>query len=166
MICASFAAACSSSKEAVVDLCPNILADDVMLESSYFVSGVPLSLKSEKYRVKINEALLDCIKSDDGKLIARIEPEFLVTKGMAYDGEVSFSYYIAAADENKKVIAKKVYEYKSKSALEKGFSVFSDESGVTIDVMAKDKEKYIFYIGLQMNEQQLEYNRSKKSWLN
>jgi len=165
LICAPFVAACSSSKETVVDLCPNILADDSMLESSYFAAGAPASLKNEKYRVKINEALLDCAENE-GKLTARIEPEFLIAKGMAYDGEVSFSYYIAAVDENKKVIAKKVYEYKSKNALEKGFSVFSDNDGVTIDVMAKDKEKYTFYIGLQLNEQQLEYNRSKKSWLN
>ena len=165
LICVPFMAACSSSKKVVVDLCPNILADDSMLESSYFVSGKPAALENEKYRVKINEALLDCVEND-GRLTARIEPEFLVAKGMAYDGEISFSYYIAAADNDKKIIAKKIYEYKSKNTMEKGFSLLSDNNGVTIDVMAKDKEKYTFYIGLQMNEQQLEYNRSKKSWLN
>lgn len=137
-----------------------------MAKASYF-KGDNTNIKNEKYRVEIGEIMLDCkqIDESDNKTLLRLEPEFKVIKGMAFDDNTEFSYFVALIDKDKKIVSKQIHNVKVHSFSNLGYVLIKDDDDVKIEIDGNPYD-YSVYVGLQIDNKQLEYNRSKKLWLN
>ncbi|OPZ77393.1 MAG: hypothetical protein BWY78_01035 [Alphaproteobacteria bacterium ADurb.Bin438] len=113
----------------------------------------------------INDLYYSC-EEDDGKLSVKIAPEFKVIKRMAYKQGESFSYFVAVADKNGGIVSKQTFKITVDKIDEIGFSIIKDNKDVSVDLGSNNKDDYVIYIGLQLNEKQLKNNRSDKLWLN
>lgn len=155
-----FLSGCSSKNKDCPLVAP--LAEAVSL--SEFRQGAPVDLANVLYTVQIVDVSTDCDVDKAGHTIdSSIDIKFRATRAPngAAEGH-TVPYFVVLLGKGGKIVAK--YPYSVEFSFEPGQATadFEDTVDSTVIKLGEGEKYYDYalYVGLQLNKQQLDYNRT------
>lgn len=144
--------------------CPPVRVDNVTATMTKFEDGESRDLSDIEYQVEITGFQGECVFTGE-KVEVLLDVDFRVTSGSsAQAGPISFYYFAAIPQFFPQPEGKKIFEIQTQLAGGATNPVSLTESGVSIEIpVSKDRPAASFdvYLGLQLNDDQLEFNRQR-----
>ena len=162
--------ACSQADEAVIaPKCPNIVIVKDTSELTSFRSGPGRDLTDVALDARIDrfdgECETDLERDRSGTVNVDLQLIFEAVRGPANDTKVgSFSYFVAIANRNGDILAKKVFEtefeFEGNRTRVGGVEELTQEIPLRAGELGED---FDIFIGFQLSPEQLKYNRAKNA---
>lgn len=126
-----------------------------------FRAGPGRDITDIEFQVRLINFRGEC-DFDDGKAEVEFTVDFVVEKGPANrSGEAKFSYFVAIPHFYPNPAGKKIFPVAVKFEGAAARMRYRDEVELDIPITAKQSPlEYPVYVGLQLTQAQLEYNRS------
>ncbi len=161
-------AACQQGPEAPPPECPAIAIVQDASELTLFVPGPGRDLIDVTLEARVSEFGGFCNTDIDddtraGEVEIDLEVLFEATRGPASTSlEATISYFIAITDSNENILARETFDTDLEFEGNRNRIGFVEELSQTIPLRAGEfGEDFKVFIGFQLTEEQLEYNRNK-----
>jgi len=168
----SLVAGCSSSKEVRSPTCPRVLvlADAATLTA--FVPGRGTDVLDVDYEVEIADLLSGCkVDRSDKKnpiLPLAVAPIFVVGRGAANpDGTATFAFFVSVVDRANEIVNKVDFPIALKFDGNRNRVVIrEDDPPVSVNIPlvgTADPFDYEVVVGMQLTQQQLDFNQARRA---
>jgi hypothetical protein len=161
-------AACQRGPERPPPECPEIAIVQDLAELTLFAPGGGRDLTDVTLEARIAEFGGFCntdIDEDDGTGEVEVDLEvlFQATRGPASTARTAnVTYFIAIADRNENILARETFESELEFEGNRNRIAYVEELTQTIPLRdGKVGEDFKIFIGFQLNDEQLKYNRNK-----
>jgi hypothetical protein len=142
--------------------CPPVRVDSATATMTKFNDGASQDLSNVDYQVEIVGFKGECVFTD-GKVEVILDLDFRITSGPAAQaGPISFYYFAAVPQYFPQPSGKKVFEIQSRLTGGATRPMSLTESDVSVEIpLSKERPAASFdvYLGLQLSDDQLEFNR-------
>ena len=144
--------------------CPPVRVDSTTGTLTKFREGAGNDLSGVEYQVKIVGFQGECI-FDKGEVEVVLDVDFEITSGPAAQaGPVSFYYFAAIPQLFPEPSGKKIFEVQRRLAGGAAAPVALRESNIRIQIPLEEAQpaaSFDVYLGLQLSDAQLEFNRRR-----
>lgn len=149
---------CGADK--IVPPCPPVRIDTATAVMTKFKDGAAQDMANMEYRAELVGYKGQCTFKDD-RVELSMDIDFAFEAGPAARGEVKVPYFVAIPQFFPRPEGKRVLEFNANEG-KKGAQRIREANVRTIIPLKKDEPAAAFdvYIGLQLTQQQLEYNRA------
>lgn len=161
-------AACQRGPERPPPECPEIAIVQDLAELTLFVPGPGRDLTDVTLEARIVEFGGFCNTDFDedegtGEVEVDLEVLFQATRGPAStDRTAKVTYFIAIADRNENILARETFDSELEFEGNRNRVAYVEELTQTIPLReGRRGEDFKVFIGFQLNDQQLQYNRNK-----
>lgn len=160
--------ACQRGPEKQAPACPVIAIVQDAAELTLFAPGTGRDLTDVTLEAKVAEFGGFCdtdIDEDEGTGVVDIDLEvlFQATRGPASTSRiVNISYFVAIADRDENVLARKSFDTELEFEGNRNRIAYVEELNQKIPLtVGKFGDDFKVFIGFQLNDEQLKYNRNK-----
>jgi hypothetical protein len=154
----------AACKTTMVPPCPIVRVDSATASLTQFRDGPGREAGDIEYQADIRGFKGQC-QYDDGEVEVSFDVDFAVTGGAAAKGgQATFYYFVAIPQFFPNEDGKRVLSVASKLPAAPGRRETFTESGVRVTIPLKEDQAgaaFDVYVGFQLNNAQLEYNRSR-----
>ncbi|MBL8631255.1 MAG: hypothetical protein JNM81_16595 [Rhodospirillaceae bacterium] len=148
----------------MVPPCPEVRVDSTTARLTQFKEGAGRDITDVQYQAEVLSYQGQCDYRDDGVTV-EMDLAFAIATGAAVKpGPTSIYYFVAIPQMFPKPEAKRVFELKYNLPATPGVRSQVRENGLKVFIPLKKDEpgaSYDVYVGLQLNNEQLNYNRSQ-----
>lgn len=161
---------CSSSNKEV-PVCPSVLVLSEASSMTRFVPGRGTDLLDVDFDAEVTDLLSGCKIEKAGKpgakMTVAVAPILVVSRGAANtDGRADFSYFVSVIDADDRIVNKQefpvgvTFEGNRNTVL-----VREDEEPISVDIPlppGRNPLDYEIIVGMQLTQEQLDYNRKRR----
>ncbi|MBX7199259.1 MAG: hypothetical protein K1X51_07755 [Rhodospirillaceae bacterium] len=150
-------ASCGADK--IVPPCPPVRIDNATAVLTKFKDGAAQDMANMEYRAELVGYKGQCTFKDD-RVELSMDIDFAFEPGPAAGGATKVPYFVAIPQFYPRAEGKRVLEFAAPSG--KGAQRVREANITTVIPLKKDEPaaSYDVYIGLQLTQQQLDYNRA------
>ncbi len=145
--------------------CPAVRVDSTTARLTQFKEGPGRDITDVQYQAEVISYQGQCDYREDGVTV-EMDLDFAIATGAAVQkGEASIYYFVAVPQLFPKPEGKRVFQLKKDLPATPGVRERVRENGIKVFIPLKKDEPgaaYDVYVGLQLNDAQLDYNRSQK----
>lgn len=149
----------------VVPPCPPVRIDSTTAQLTQFKEGPGRDITDVEYQAEIIAYQGECKYSDEGVEV-QMDLDFVIATGAAVKkGPASIYYFAAVPQLFPDPAGKRIFQLRHDLASSPGVRERRQESNIRIFIPLKKDEPgaaYDVYVGLQLNNEQLEYNRAQR----
>ncbi|MBL8644712.1 MAG: hypothetical protein JNK21_12320, partial [Rhodospirillaceae bacterium] len=162
---AAVAAVLSGCVNNQVPPCPSVRVDSTTARLTQFKEGAGRDITDVAYQAEVVAYQGECNYSDDGVSV-NMDLDFAIATGAAVQaGPVSIYYFVAIPQMFPQPAGKRVFVLKHTLPATPGVRSKVRENGIKVFIPLKKDEpgaSYDVYVGLQLDNTQLDYNRSQR----
>lgn len=145
--------------------CPSVRVDSTTARLTQFKEGPGRDITDVEYQAEVIAYQGECQFSDEGVTV-RMDLDFAIASGAAVKGgPASIYYFVAIPQMFPKPEGKRVFQVQYNLPATPGVRNQVREKGISVFIpLQKDEPaaSYDVYVGLQLDNAQLEYNRSQR----
>ncbi|MDX2143984.1 MAG: hypothetical protein SFV19_11560 [Rhodospirillaceae bacterium] len=161
---ALIAVALSACTDNMAPPCPSVRVDSTTAKLTKFKDGPGRDAADVAYQAEVVAYEGECVFSDEGVEV-RMDLDFSVATGPAVTaGRESIFYFVAVPQLFPKAEGKQIFQFRADLPAAPGARERTRENNLRIFIPLQKNEpaaSYDVYVGLQLTNEQLEYNRSQ-----
>lgn len=159
------AAALSACVDNAVPPCPSVRVDSTTARLTQFKEGAGRDITDVAYQAEVVAYQGECAFSDEGVEV-KMDLDFAIASGAAVKkGPASIYYFVAVPQLFPDPVGKRVFQLRHDLPATPGVREKVRENDLRIFIPLKKDEPaaaYDVYVGLQLTNEQLDYNRTPK----